>query len=112
MTHLLLSVFVAVAGSEETPTFWEFRQFWDPNTGTGRLQQHGATGIWADGTVTRMPDDTYLIDQTFWSPDGSSWRETHSETSSPTARTSKSARMRDGVWTPGREYVWRLATRR
>lgn len=97
-----------VAGGQDTQVFWEFRQFWDPNTGTVRLQQHGAPGIWADGTITRTPEGNYLIDQMFWSPDGSSWRETHTETSTPTERLSKSARMRDGTWAPGREYVWRL----
>jgi hypothetical protein len=92
----------------EVATFWEFRQYWDPIAGEGRLQQFGQGGAFGTGAIQRLRPDTTLLDQVFVWPDGSRTRSGHLETRrGADERFSESFDIENGDWLARRTYSWR-----
>lgn len=66
-----------VEDGRETTEFWTFREFWHPGERRVIVQQWGGAGLYGAGETTSLAPDRGQLDQTFWLPDGRSWREGH-----------------------------------
>ncbi len=66
-----------VEEGRETTEFWTFREFWHPGERRVIAQQWGGAGLYGVGETTSIGQARLQIDQTFWLPDGRSWREGH-----------------------------------
>lgn len=66
-----------VEGGREAVEYWTFREFFDPGGRRVRVQQWGGQGVYGDGVSTSPAPGEMRLDQTFWLPDGRSWREGH-----------------------------------
>lgn len=60
----------------ESAEYWTFREFWHPGEGRAIVQQWGGPGVYGVGE-SRWENGEGVLDQTFWLPDGRSWREGH-----------------------------------
>jgi hypothetical protein len=101
-----------VRNGEETGEFWTFREFYHPGRGVVVIEQWGGPGVYGFGETTAPGPDRGETDQTFWLPDGRSWREGH--------RTVEDGDLyhtdvfdidADGNWTQRDRNVWRRVTR-
>lgn len=94
-------------GDVETPTFWEYRQYWHPGRSEAVLDQFGWGGVVGAGAMTRDGAVT-VTDQTFYQPDGTSRREGHRASfRDGDTHVTESFDIIDGAWSPRRVYVWK-----
>lgn len=95
---------------KEVATFWEFLTVWHPAENRVLAFQFGADGTYATGTVVATGEHTHRTEQTFWRPDGSSWRSGHeNEEASDGSFITRSFDIEaDGSWTAKRVYTWRV----
>ncbi len=66
-----------VEAGREIAEYWTFREFWHPGERRVIVQQWGGPGVYGVGETTSLAPDRGQLDQTFWLPDGRSWREGH-----------------------------------
>jgi hypothetical protein len=62
---------------QEGVEFWTFREFWHPGERRVIFEQWGGPGVYGAGETRASAPNRGEIDQTFWLPDGRSWREGH-----------------------------------
>lgn len=99
-----------VEAGRETVEFWTFRAFRHPGKGVVVLEQWGPGGMYGVGEITSPEAGRTVVEQTFWLPDGRSWREGHrAEDSGDRHETEVFDIGADGVWTAKAENVWRRA---
>jgi hypothetical protein len=98
----------ALQGKQEKAEFWEYRLVWHPGEKRALLYQFGWDGTFGYGELKpsakgRMNE----LEQTFYRPDGSSWKGRHESVETPDEHRTKSFTMKDGAWHESRTYVWR-----
>lgn len=98
-----------ITGGEETADFWEFRQFWHPQTKVAVVEQFGFGGVVGLGTMW-LEEGVIKSSQEFFTIDGSSSQVGHASYFSDDAtHVTDSFDIVDDQWKPRRHYVWRLA---
>ncbi|MEZ5996951.1 MAG: hypothetical protein R3C25_14490 [Hyphomonadaceae bacterium] len=65
-----------IEAGREIAEYWTFREFWHPGERRAILEQWGGPGAYGVGE-SRWENDEGILEQTFWLPDGRSWREGH-----------------------------------
>lgn len=105
--HVLVGRLYGVEAGQETGEFWTYREFWHPGERRAILQQWGFSGVYGvgeTGAATRHEQ----LEQTFWLPDGRSWRDGHRVVEDgDTYITHQFEIDEQGVWTPNGSYTWR-----
>lgn len=97
-----------VINGEEKGTFWEFRLFWHPGEERLMLYQFGGDGTVGVGSIAAMGDDGSETVQTFYPPDGASYRVGHRTAYRDGKRHDRSFAIdSEGNWTKQRTYVWK-----
>lgn len=87
--------------------FWEFRQYWRPDTQEAVVEQFGWGGALGLG-VLRQGAPGAISDQTFFNADGSVARTGHkSHFPDKDTYVTESFDIVGDVWTPRRKYVWK-----
>ena len=94
---------------QEIGTYWEFRTYWHPGERRLVADQYGGNGTYGTGTITHRGDDEFEVDQTFYQPDGSTFRALHRTLHEPTRHVGSSFNWIEGEWQPRRSYTWELA---
>ena len=74
--HGLVGRLYGIEAGAETTEYWTFREFWHPGERRAIVQQWGGPGVFAVGE-SRWEEGQGVLEQTFWLPDGRSWREGH-----------------------------------
>ncbi len=74
--YLLIGRLYGVENGVEATEYWTFREFWHPGEGRAIVQQWGESGAYGVGE-SRWENGEGLLEQTFWLPDGRSWRTGH-----------------------------------
>lgn len=95
---------------KEVATFWEFLTVWHPAENRVLAYQFGADGTYAVGPVIATGKHSHRTEQTFWRPDGSSWRTGHeTEEGSDGSFVTRSYDIAaDGSWQASRVYTWHI----
>lgn len=75
--HLLIGRLYGMEADGEIAGYWTFREFIHPGERRVILEQWGGPGVYGVGETTSPSKDHGQVDQTFWLPDGRSWREGH-----------------------------------
>ncbi len=75
--HGLIGRLYGLEAGREIAEYWTFREFWHPGERRVIVQQWGGPGVYGAGETTSLAPDRGQLDQTFWLPDGRSWREGH-----------------------------------
>lgn len=95
-----------IVQGEETPNFWEFRQYWHPGRAEVVIEQFGGQGAVGIGTM-QMDNGKIRSDQSFWFPGGSTTRTGHiSFFDDATTHVTESFDIVDDDWIPRRKYTW------
>ncbi len=85
-------------------SFWEFHTFWHPGENRVIANQYGSDGTFGTGSMT--PKE---LEQTFFNPDGSSYKSGHRSEIKGDTQHSRSFRISEhGEWVPLRFYIWKL----
>jgi len=106
--HLLSGRLYAIEGGQAQPDFWTYREFWHPGERKAVLEQWGGPGVYGVGETTapERPDHGY-VEQTFWLPDGRSWREGHRNREEGDTYVTDSFDIEaDGSWKPNGSFTW------
>lgn len=91
----------------EIAEYWTFREFWHPGEARAIVQQWGGPGVYGVGE-SRWEDGEGVLDQTFWLPDGRSWREGHrNRERGDEYETNAFDIDAQGAWTLTDARVWR-----
>lgn len=99
----------SLRGGEELATHWEFRLFWHPVEQEAKAYQFGVDGTVGWGVQTPAADGhSMIIDQTFASPDGTTFRARHETHAEDGKDIGQSFTWVDGHWQPSRSYTWIL----
>ncbi|MGD9964937.1 MAG: hypothetical protein AB7T59_00275 [Hyphomonadaceae bacterium] len=92
---------------QEIAEYWTFREFWHPGEQRAIVQQWGGPGLYGVGE-SRWENGEGVLDQTFWLPDGRSWREGHRNRENGDAYETVAFDIdAAGVWTPKDARTWR-----
>lgn len=94
------------AGREATE-YWTFREFWHPGERRALIEQWGGPGVYGVGE-SRWENDEGVLEQTFWLPDGRSWREGHRNRETGELYVTQAFDISEsGEWTPSDSREWR-----
>ncbi|MBK8096095.1 MAG: hypothetical protein IPK26_03260 [Planctomycetes bacterium] len=74
--HVLVGRLYGLRGGQEVAEYWTFREFWHPGERRAIALQWGGAGMHGAGE-SRWESGEVVLEQTFWLPDGRSWREGH-----------------------------------
>lgn len=99
-----------VIDGTETGTFWEYRLFWHPGEGQAILQQFGSDGTYGVGELKADDQGRTTMEQTFYGPDGSTWRTGHESWWDGEAHLTQQLEWRNGEWIKDRLYRWTRAS--
>lgn len=103
----LIGRLYGIEAGRETTEFWTFREFFHPGERRIILQQWGGPGVYGFGETSHIGADRFQLDQTFWLPDGRSWREGHrTEERGDVYVTDVFDIGADGQWTPHNSNTW------
>lgn len=106
--HTMTGRLFGLKDGVETPSFWEFRQYWHPGRAEATLDQFGWGGVLGSGPMTREGAGVTVTDQTFYQPDGTSRREGHrSYFRDAQTHVTESFDIAGDKWTPRRTYIWK-----
>ena len=96
-----------VSGQPSAP-FWEFRQYWDPQTQQGYVMQFGGNGMVGKGPIVMKADPhTTEMLQTYFQPDGTPSQHGHTAVLKEGKLNITSYHIDDdGSWRVNRNYVW------
>lgn len=98
-----------IIDEKEVATFWEFRLYWHPGDERAYLQQFSGNGRFGTGILYMVGDDTYRVEQDFFTPDGTVTRSGHETVVSDRVHDGYSYQiLPDGSWQMNRHYVWHL----
>lgn len=107
--HVLVGRLYGIEDGAETIEFWTFREFWHPGERRAVIEQWGGSGVYGVGETT-MHGDRGEVEQTFWLPDGRSWREGHRTFEDGDVYVTDQFDIdAEGDWTPNGSYTWRRA---
>jgi hypothetical protein len=107
--HVLAGRLYGIENGAETSEFWTFREFWHPGERRAVIEQWGGPGVYGVGETT-MEGNRGEVEQSFWLPDGRSWREGHRTVEDGDSYVTDQFDIdADGVWTPNGSYTWRRA---
>jgi hypothetical protein len=108
--HGLIGRLYGVEAGAEIAEYWTFREFWHPGERRAILEQWGGPGVYGVGETT-MDANRGSVAQTFWLPDGRSWREGHRTfEDGDTYVTEQFDIDAQDNWTPTGRYTWRRVT--
>jgi hypothetical protein len=108
--HGLIGRLYGVEAGAEIAEYWTFREFWHPGERRAILEQWGGSGVYGVGEAT-MDANRGSVAQTFWLPDGRSWREGHRTfEDGDTYVTEQFDIDAQDNWTPTGRYTWRRVT--
>jgi len=96
----------AVVGGRDVRTFWEFRLFWHPGERRAILQQFGSDGTVGIGPMVQEGTEVF-VDQTFDSPDGTSYRVGHRSSFAGDIHITESLNRVGDRWEKRRRYEWK-----
>jgi hypothetical protein len=103
-----------VQDGKDVGTFWEFRTIWHPGEHQALVYQYGPDGTVGIGTMQPLAAEAgqpagTTADQTFYRPDGSSFRAGHRnrDLDADTTDSHSFDISADGTWKPRRSYVWK-----
>lgn len=104
--HVLIGRLYGLEDGRETTEFWTYREFWHPGERRALLQQWGFGGVFGVGeTGAATPHDQ--LEQTFWLPDGRSWRDGHRVVEDGDTYITQQFNIdAQGAWTPNGSYTW------
>ncbi len=91
----------------ETGLFWEYRLIWHPGEKQAVLYQFGGDGTFGSGPLRPGNEGTSELEQTFFSPNGASWKGRHESKDDGDEHLTTSFLFDDGEWQKSRDYVWR-----
>lgn len=113
ITGELFGISRAADGVErDSAPMWRFMSYWDPARQELVMTQFGGHGVFGVGKGQPPSGDHMDVVQTFYNPDGSSYRVAHRSWKDGTSNRQQSFDVdADGTWTPRREYVWVLTPR-
>jgi hypothetical protein len=107
--HVLVGRLYGIENGAETAEFWAFREFWHPGERRAVIEQWGGPGIYGVGE-TAMEGNRGVVEQTFWLPDGRTWREGHRTVEEGDVYVTEQFDIdAEGAWTPSGAYTWRRA---
>lgn len=66
-----------ISDGQESPDFWQFRQFWHPGEKRAILEQWGGNGMYGVGEIISLGDGRTMVEQQFWLPDGRTYKVGH-----------------------------------
>lgn len=93
---------------EDLGTVWEFRQVWHPGEQQAYLYQYGSNGTFGVGTLRYLGGEQTESEQTFFSPDGTTFKIGHrSERIDDEDHSQSFNILADGTWEVRRSYVWK-----
>ncbi|MCI0416064.1 hypothetical protein L0222_25090 [bacterium] len=100
----------AIRNNQESGTLWEYREFWHPGEKKVLVYQWGSDGTLGFGEVkpVDISKGKFEVEQTFFDPDGSSYKSRHETLETAKERQTKSFVYADGAWKESRTYRWRL----
>lgn len=89
-------------------TFWEFHQYWNPNTSSVAFIQIGGDGSIGNGTLTQLNNSEYELIQLFTNTKNETRYEKHSylKPNANTEITSSFEQDKAGNWIKKRTYTW------
>lgn len=103
-----------IQDGKEVGTFWEFRTIWHPGEHRALVYQYGADGTVGIGTMQELEAEAgrpagTTADQTFYQPDGSTFRAGHRNRDLDDRTTDSHSFdiQPDGTWQPRRSYIWK-----
>lgn len=100
-----------IKDKKEVGTFWEYRVFWHPKEKRAIYEQFGTWGVFATGEMRVIElfnsKSENNVELTFYSPDGSSWKDLHKLIENNDEHTTQSYNFKDGSWKPQRTYIWK-----
>jgi hypothetical protein len=93
---------------QESGTFWDFTQYFDPNTQKIIIMQIGWNGTLGTGPLIATDTGGYDLVQTFTGPDGEKRKEKHTyyKPDKDTEITTSFNLDKDNHWATGRTYTW------
>ncbi|MGE0044327.1 MAG: hypothetical protein AB7J28_10245 [Hyphomonadaceae bacterium] len=101
--HVLIGRLYGIENGQEIAEYWTFREFWHPGERRVIIEQWGGPGAYGVGETFSAE----RVEQTFWLPDGRSWREGHrNQENGDTYVTASFDIQEDGAWTPNGTYTW------
>lgn len=87
--------------------FWEYRQYWDNETGEAVLLQFGTNNIIGEGSLHYKAEGKYESIQVFTLSDGRNWIEKHeSSLSGDSMVTVSYEKSSEEDWKKKRTYLW------
>jgi hypothetical protein len=89
-------------------TFWEFHQYWNPNTSRVEFIQIGGDGSIGYGSLTQLNSSEYELIQLFTNTKNETRYEKHSylKPNANTEITSSFEQDKAGNWIKKRTYTW------
>ncbi|MDO1558087.1 hypothetical protein Q0812_01420 [Brevundimonas sp. 2R-24] len=94
----------------EIAEYWTFREYHHPGRGAVVVEQWGPGGIYGEGETVSTEPGRRRTTQTFWMPDGRSWREGHVTLEQGDVQTSEVFDIdAAGAWTSRMSNTWRRA---
>lgn len=94
-------------GDRDLRTMWEYRIFWHAGEQALMMYQWGNDGSLGTGIIESRDGGGSRADQTFWNPDGSTFRIGHEDWVENDRRHTNSFTIDEaGDWKPLRGYVW------
>lgn len=104
--HALVGRLYGIEAGAETTEFWTYREFWHPGERRAILQQWGFSGVYGVGETGGETAHDQL-EQTFWLPDGRSWRDGHRVVEDGDTYVTHQFNIDDANnWTPNGSYTW------
>lgn len=97
-------------GGREVGEMWQFRQFWHPAEQRVYVMQWGAGGMYGMGVLTRLSETSGMLEQTFFTNDGRSFRIGHMyRNAGPDERTVEQYDVvpGEGAWRLDHSMTWR-----
>jgi len=106
-TSLIGRMFAYQDGKEIGP-FWQFRQYWDNESGQAVVLQFGWYGEIGAGTYRPLEDGSVEVIQNFVKPNGETRPVRHINKVADDHFSSTSFEMQDGEWVQDRStYIWK-----
>lgn len=105
--YALLGRLYGLRNGEEIAEYWTFIEFWHPGERRAVVQQWSAAGAYGVGE-SRWENGEGVLVQTFWLPDGRSWREGHRNRENGDEYVTHAFDISEtGEWTSKDPRVWR-----